>query len=140
MWRIYEYLDGDESALGRWLRVQDIPARDRGQLKQKMDMLAQNGMELHPGLLAGPIASKRKPKMQSHIYKLIVHGQRMLRPMLCRGPIDMDGEFTLLSGAIEKDGILDVDAEDAEVRRQEVIADPNRKRRLNGRYRGSTTN
>lgn len=135
MWRIHEYLEGDESTIGRWLRENDIPDRDRGQLLQKMDMLAMHGMDLPPGLLAGPIKSKREPKSQSHIYKLIVHGQRMLRPMLCRGPVDMDGEFTMLIGAIEKGGVLDVDAMDAEARRQEVIADPHNRRRLNGRYK-----
>jgi hypothetical protein len=134
-WRIYEYLEGDESAIGKWLRENDIPDRDRGQLVQKMDMLAMHGMDLPPGLLAGPIKSKREPKKQSHIYKLIIHGQRMLRPMLCRGPVDMDGEFTMLIGAIEKDGVLDVDAMDAEVRRQQIISDPHNLRRLNGRYK-----
>jgi hypothetical protein len=134
-WRIYEYLEGNESTIGRWLREQAITPRDRGQLMQKMDMLALNGMDLHPGLLAGPIASKRKRKMQSHIYKLVIHGQRMLRPMLCRGPIDANGEFTILLGAIETGGVLDADVEDAESRRQEVISDPEGKRRINGRYR-----
>ena len=134
-WRIYEYLDGNESAVGKWLRENDIPDRDRGQLVQKMDMLAMHGLDLPPGLLAGPIKSKREPKKQSHIYKLIIHGQRMLRPMLCRGPVDMDGEFTMLIGAIEKDGVLDVDAMDAEARRQEIISDPHNLRRLNGRYK-----
>jgi hypothetical protein len=136
--RIYEYVGiGDEkSAIGKWLKEKDIPDRDRGQLLQKMDMLAMHGTDLPPGLLAGPIASKKQPKKlkPSHIYKLIVHGQRMLRPMLCRGPVDMDNEFTFLIGAIEKDGVLDVDAIDAEARRQEVIADPENRRRLNGRY------
>jgi hypothetical protein len=134
-WRIYEYLEGDESAIGVWLRKRNIPERDRGQLLQKMDMLAMLGMDLPPKLLAGPIKSKKKRGEQSHIYKLIVHGQRMLRPMLCRGPVDMDGEFTMLIGAIEKDGILDVDATEAEVRRQRIIADPKNTRRLNGRYK-----
>jgi len=134
-WRIYEYLEGDESAIGVWLREQNIPERDRGQLLQKMDLLALHGMDLPPKLLAGPIKSKKEPREQTHIYKLIIHGQRMLRPMLCRGPVDMDGEFTMLIGAIEKDGVLDVDATDAEVRRQRIIADPNNTRRLNGRYK-----
>jgi hypothetical protein len=135
MWRIYEYLEGDESAIGVWLREQKITERDRGQLLQKMDMLAMLGTDLPPKLLAGPIKSKKKRQEQSPIYKLIVHGQRMLRPMLCRGPVDMDGEFTMLIGAIEKDGILDVDATEAEVRRQRIIADPKNTRRLNGRYK-----
>jgi hypothetical protein len=139
MWLIFEYLEGNQSTIGVWLRDNGIPERDRGQLMQKMDMLAKNGMDLPPGLLAGPIKSKRKPKEQSHIYKLIVHGQRMLRPMLCRGPIDMNGEFTFLIGAIEKNGVLDVDATDAESRRQEVIAEPENKRRQNGRYKRDST-
>jgi len=136
-WRIYEYVDErGESAIGEWLRREDIQERDRGQLLQKMDMLAMHGMDLLPGILAGPIKSKRQPKkFQSHIYKLIIHGQRMLRPMLCKGPLDMDCEFTFLIGAIETGGILDVDALDAEKRRQEVIADPQNRRRLNGRYK-----
>lgn len=138
-WLIYEYLEGEESAIGVWLREQKIAERDRGQLVQKMDLLAKHGMDLPPGLLAGPIKSKKEPRKQSHIYKLIVHGQRMLRPMLCRGPLDMDGEFTILIGAIEKDGKLDVDAMEAEARRQEIIADPENRRRLNGRYKRDTT-
>lgn len=99
----------------------------------KMDMLALHGPDLPSGLLAGPIKSKRNRKMQSHIYKLIVHGNKMLRPMLCKGPLDMDGEFTLLLGAIEVNFKLDEDAEDAEFRRSVVIGDPSR-RILNGRY------
>lgn len=94
-----------------------------------------NGTEVSTGLLAGPIASKKEPRMQSHIYKLVIHGQRMLRPMLCRGPVNTDAEFTMLIGAIEKGGVLDVDASEAEARRQEVISDPVNRRRLNGRYR-----
>jgi len=134
-WKIYEYLERGESTIGRWLREEDITERDRGQLVSKMDMLALQGMDLLPGLLAGPIASKKKrDRIQSHIYKLVVHGQRMLRPMLCRGPVDMGGEFTMLIGAIEVGGILNVDVAEAEVRRQEVIANPEETRRINGRY------
>src|ERR1700690_2679422 len=131
-WKIFEFLDRGESTIGRWLREEDITARDRGQLMLKMDMLAIHGMDLLPGLLAGPIASKKKrDKLQSHIYKLVVHGQRMLRPMLCRGPVPegMNSEFTMLIGAIETGGVLDVDVAEAEVRRQEIIVDPINARR-----------
>lgn len=131
-YRIYEYNEDGESTIKRWLRNENITQRDRGQLTQKMDMLATMGLEAPQ--LAGPISSKRNRKMQSHIYKLIVHGQRMLRPMLCKGPIKMDEEFTFLIGALEKGNILDRDAEEAETRRKEVVADPQRKRMLNGRY------
>lgn len=136
-WRIYEYVNSNgESTIGEWLKEKDIQERDRGQLVQKMDMLAMHGTSLAPGLLAGPIKSKKqRKKFQSHIYKLIVHGHRMLRPLLCKGPIDMEGEFTILIGGIEVGGVLDVDAIEAESRRQEVIAEPEKKRRLNGRYK-----
>jgi hypothetical protein len=134
-WRIFEYLErGDQSTIGIWLIEKDITERDRGQLVQKMDMLAMQGPNLPPGLLAGPIKSKRTRKMQSHIYKLIIHGDRMLRPMLCKGPIEMDSEYTMLIGAIEVNFKLDVDAADAEIRRAEIIENPNR-RRINGRYK-----
>jgi len=58
----------------------------------------------------------------------------MLRPMLCKGPIEMESEYTMLIGAIEVNFKLDVDAEDAEIRRAEIIENPNR-RRINGRYK-----
>jgi hypothetical protein len=139
-WRIYEYLEDGRSAIHKWLKEENITERDRGQLVAKMDMLAKDGTDLWPGLLAGPIASKKQPKKlkPSHIYKLVVHGQRMLRPLLCRGPVDMNGEFTFLIGAIEKGNVLNADAIDAELRRQEVIADPEHTRVLNGRYKRNT--
>jgi len=134
-WRIFEYLErGDQSTIGVWLVEKDITERDRGQLVQKMDLLAMHGPNLPPGLLAGPIKSKRNRKMQSHIYKFIIHGDKMLRPMLCKGPIEMESEYTMLIGAIEVNFKLDVDAEDAEIRRAEIIENPNR-RRINGRYK-----
>jgi hypothetical protein len=133
-WRIYEFLDvRGNSVIGNWLIENAISERDRGQLVMKMDLLARVGPELPPKLLAGPIKSKKNPRMQSHIYKLIIHGDRMLRPMLCKGPIDLDHEYTMLLGAIEVNFQLDTDAEEAEENRRLIIADPSR-RRLNGRY------
>lgn len=123
-----------QSAIGVWLTDNCITERDRGQLVQKMDLLAMHGPNLPPGLLAGPIKSKRNPRMQSHVYKLKIHGDKMLRPMLCKGPLDMNTEYTILIGAIEVNSKLDVDAEDAEIRRNEIIDNPDR-RRINGRYK-----
>lgn len=136
-WKIYEYIEGDRSTLHKWLKDEAVTERDRGQLVLKMDLLAMHGTSLLTGILAGPIASKREPKKLrgSRIYKLKVKGDRQLRPMLCKGPVDMTGEFTFLIGAIETGGILNVDALDAEARRQEVIADPENTRELNGRYK-----
>jgi hypothetical protein len=63
-------------------------------------MLQINGPNLGPKLLAGPI------KKTGHIYKLIIHADVMLRPMLCKGPFDVEAEFTLLVGAKEIQGEL----------------------------------
>ena len=134
-WQIFEYLDDrGRSVIGAWLVEKNISDRDRGQLVQKMDLLHRVGPELPPRLLAGPIKSKRNRKMQSHVYKLIIHGEKMLRPMLCKGPIAMEAEYTMLHGAIEVNFELDTDADEAEQRRLEIIADAGR-RRLNGRYK-----
>lgn len=59
-WKIYEYVnERGDSVIGEWLIEKAISPRDRGQLVQKMDMLATSGPDLPPRLLAGPIASKR---------------------------------------------------------------------------------
>lgn len=132
--RIYEFLDErGHSVIGEWLDVERITKRDRGHLLEKMDLLAMNGTELSGGVLHGPIKSKHNPRMQSHVYKLVIHGDKMLRPMLCKGPLDMENEFTMLLGAIEVNRVLDHDAQEAEERRAIIIADP-RRRMLNGRY------
>jgi hypothetical protein len=44
----------------------------------------------------------------------------MLRPFLCKGPINMELEFTMLLGAIEVNWVLDTDSEDAQVIRDAV--------------------
>lgn len=133
--RIYEFLNEDgKSVIGRWLEDEKLTGRDRAALVQKTDMLAMLEPDLHGSVLAGPIKSKRNPKGPKHIYKLIVHADMMLRPMLCRGPIDNDSEYTFLLGALEIGHKLDHDAQEAEDRRQILIANPNRRER-NGRYR-----
>ncbi|SRR6266496_2445103 len=67
-----------------------------GKLNQKLDMLAKHGSELPPQLLSGTD--------DAHIDKIRINGQRALRLLLCRGPLNMSGvEFTLLHGCIEKD-------------------------------------
>jgi len=136
-WRytIFEFLnERGKSVIGRWLEDERLTDRDRGALKAKMDMLARLEPGLAGSVLAGPIKSKRNPRAPKHIYKLMVHADMMLRPMLCRGPLDNETEYTFLLGALEIGGKLDRDAEEAEQNRQIVIADPNRRER-NGRYR-----
>jgi hypothetical protein len=128
-WAIFDAID--KNGVGNlvvWIAKEKITKRDIGQLNQKIDMLEQHGPDLPPKLLAGPIKSKRNTKLVSHIYKLIIHGDRMLRPMLCKGPINVPTEFTMLLGAIEVGGVLDTDSADAETVRQNIIADKNRRK------------
>ena len=124
-WDVFDAVDGNgTSLLASWLRKERITKRDIGQLNQKIDLLGSAGPSLPPKLLAGPIKSKKNKKLVSHIYKLIIHGDRMLRPFLCKGPIHMDCEYTMLIGAIEVGNVLDTDAAEGEAVRKKIIADP----------------
>jgi hypothetical protein len=131
---LFDYGPRKRSNIQDWLDSERITARDRGQLNQKLDMLRQMGMALPPKLLAGPLKSKRMKLRQKNIYKLIVHGDLMLRPFLCRGPIDNDTEFTMLMGVIERNGENDHDPCEAEEIRQVVVRDPTTRLR-HERYR-----
>lgn len=120
-WTLWDFTNARrESVVKEWLTKERISRRAIGQLNQKLDLLAINGPSLPPKLLAGPI--------YGHIYKLIIHGDRMLRPMLCKGPLNMEKEYTLLLGAIEANWKLDHDPVEAEANRQILIADPKRRR------------
>ena len=121
-WTIWEFLDGRGlGILEIWLLKKKIQKKARATLNQRIDWLRRFGPEA-PNLLAGPI--------YKHIYKLRVKAQGIqLRPMLCKGPIDNEREFTLLLGAIEKGNKLQPrDApERAEVNREEILRDPLRR-------------
>lgn len=109
MSRIWDYQSPKQSSIagnsaGRnvmkeWAIDAKLSVRERAQLNAKLDILQQLGFDaaVSHRLVAGTSGDF------NHIYKLIVHSTRMLRPMLCRGPIDPFGEITLLCGAIEKD-------------------------------------
>jgi len=71
-------------------------------------------------LLAGPI--------YKHVYKLVIHADVMLRPMLCKGPINVDTEYTLLFGVVEKGGKLPTGSKErAENNRETILKDPARR-------------
>ncbi len=124
-WAIFDAIDSENrSLIANWIVKEKIGKREIGQLDQKVDMLEKNGPNLPPSLLAGPIKSKRKPGMVSHIYKLRMNGDRALRPFLCKGPIDMEREYTMLIGAIEINRVLNTDSEDAEKIRSNIIKNP----------------
>ena len=119
---VYDFVDNrGRSVIGSWIAEEKLGRREVGVLNSKIDVLEVSGPDLAPGLLKGPINKER------HIYKLVIHAGRMLRPMLCKGPFEMDTEFTLLLGALEKDGKLSVGASKATANREILLADRNRR-------------
>jgi len=91
-------------------------------MNHKIDLLEQNGHELCPGLASN---LNKAP----HLYKIKINGRVAARLFLCKGPINMDTEYTLLLGAFEVDdelpeGTLRI----AESYRQEILRDPSNRR------------
>jgi hypothetical protein len=105
-WVIYEFVDArGKGVIEIWIKKDRIQKPDVAQLNEKAKRLRQLGYELaiKTKLLAGPI--------YKDIYKLVVKGSVMLRPMLCRGPFSNNGEFTFLLGCCEVGGKLPKGAE-----------------------------
>ena len=122
MTHLWDYLHGPgRNEMQSWAKREKLGVRERAQLNQKLDMLERIGFETayHLAFLAGTSGE------WNQIFKLIVKSQRMLRPMLCRGPADSQTEVTLLCGAIEKDFELEppTAAEQADRHRRNLIAD-----------------
>lgn len=120
MWILYDYLDEDGSnPIKIW--TGRLEKRQRIKFNQKLDMLEQYGPELPPQLLAGPVFD--------HVYKLKIQGNPKLRPLICKGPIDNESEYTLLVGAKEIQWQMDPsDAEQqAANNRQAIIDNPLRR-------------
>jgi len=111
-----------QNIIRQWGKQQST--RDQAKLDQKFDRLQQIDFELAIGtkLLAGPINKYR------HIYKMTIHGQAQLRPMLCKGPQNIEHEYTLLVGAVERDSKLTPDAGEAEGNRNVLLNAPNHRR------------
>jgi hypothetical protein len=121
MWNLYDYVDTNgKNDFKEWTKM--LEKKSRARLNLKLDMLKKNGPDLSPGLLSNT--------HERNIMKIRVNGSVALRPMLCRGPVNMHNEFTLLLGVIEKDRKLKPkNAESiAENRRKEVQNDPMRRR------------
>jgi len=124
---LWDFLGTDgENTIQRWAGKERLTSRDRGKLEAKLSFLT--GLDFPTAwqtkLLDGPIHKYR------HIYKLVVHGAVMLRPMLCKGPINNDTEYTILQGAKEVGGRLQPEnaPERAERNREDVVRDPSRRR------------
>jgi hypothetical protein len=120
LWQIYDYVDARAvNDFERWSR--GLEKTDRARLSQKVRMLEKVGPDLPPELLAGPIVD--------HVYKMRINGQVALRPLLCKGPLNNDKEFTFLKGAVERDRKWEPrDAPQIAVaRRREILVDPTRR-------------
>lgn len=122
MTHLWDYLHGPgRNEMQAWAKKERLGVRERAQLNQKLDMLSRIGFDeaCHLECLAGTTGEFNQ------IYKLVVKSQRMLRPMLCRGPLNLKAEITLLCGAIEKDFALQPAAveERADRNRRQVVAD-----------------
>jgi hypothetical protein len=121
--RLYDFLSArGENVILRWVKDDKLTVRGRAALNQKLDRLIQIPFQLaiDTKVLAGPI--------YKHIYKLVIHADIMLRPMLCRGPFDIEGEYTLLLGAVETGGKLPKGSkEKAGENREILLADPSRR-------------
>jgi hypothetical protein len=120
-WRLYDYVDDSGvNDFKAWSSRQE--KKDLARLNSKLDML-RTEPSLPPQLLAGPLDGVP-------IYKLRINGRVALRPMLCKGPVEKDEEFTLLFGAVEKDRKLVPGnaVSRAEDRRQKVIKNPRQRR------------
>jgi hypothetical protein len=91
-WIIYDYVDPREGNL-IYAWSQRLQKKERAKLNSKIDALSLHGLDLIPGIVA--------PTGTASIFKLKVHGQIQLRPMLCEGPGRREPAFTLLLGAAE---------------------------------------
>lgn len=120
--KLWDFMDEKgRNVITEWGKQQTT--KDRAKLDQKFDRLSQIDFALAHGtkLLVGPIDK------QKHIYKMKITGDVQLRPMLCRGPVDKDHEYTLLIGAIEKGSKLSPTPADAEKHRVALLNDRNRR-------------
>jgi hypothetical protein len=127
---VYDFVDVQgRSVIGDWVR--GLTPVDRARFKVKVRALVDLEYERAIGtkLLQGPI--------NKHVYKLKIHGTIMMRPLLCRGPISNDTEYTLLAGAREENfKLIPADApKQAERRRQQIIDDPINRRQIRARSR-----
>jgi len=91
-YKLFDYVDAQgRNLIKKW--SDKLQAEQRARLNSMLDRLELHGDTLHPNMLAGSGVAG--------IEKLKVHGKVQLRPLLCKGPINVHGEYTLLMGAKE---------------------------------------
>ena len=109
------------------LWTEGLQIKERAKLNEKLDKLATYGDELYPHLLTDTDV----PGIQ----KLRVKGNVQLRPLLCRGPVFVGKEYTLLFGAKEVGGKLQPANAPTKAgdRKAQVKANPQSRRKLHER-------
>jgi len=120
-WTLYDYRDlrGRNPVL-EW--CQQLQKKDLARMNQRIDLLEKNGHELCPGLASNLRGA-------SHLHKIKINGDVAARLILCKGPINMEIEYTLLLGAFERDDELpEGTLELAESYRQAIIKDSKNRR------------
>ena len=124
-YRLWDFLDDRlKNVIIQWVKDEKLTKRDRAILNQKITRLGQEDFDLaiKTKLLAGPI--------HKHVYKMRMKGDVQLRPLLCRGPVSNDTEYTFLLGAVETGGKLPLGCEEkAKDNRAVVVNDANRRTR-----------
>lgn len=103
-----------------WTEALEKP--QRAKLNEKLDKLEIYGDALYPEMLTGtPVAG---------ISKLRIKGNVQLRPLLCKGPVVINTEYTLLMGAKEVGSkwVPKAAPETANSKKQLVIIEPANRR------------
>jgi len=124
-WQIYCFLsERGVNLIIDWLDAEKISVKQRADFQAKIDLFERGGSELITGFITDtPIAPD--------IYKMKIKGQVQLRPMACRGPFDLNREYTILVGWIERDNkrVPNDVKKKASENRTIVLANPERRRR-----------
>lgn len=114
-YQLFDFADIKGNRIQEW--AADQPKAQIGKLNNRLDMLERAEADLVTGLLDGT--------SEPSIYKIKIQGNPKLRPMLCRGPVDVHAEFTILLGAREIQWKLVPPATDATKRRNLILAHGN---------------
>jgi hypothetical protein len=120
-WKIFDYVDmRNVKVIVKWL--DELQKAERARMDRKLQALQDNGPNLSSELLSDTPSR--------HIKKIRLNGRVAPRLLLCRGPVDMEREFTLLFGAMERDRkfVPENAIEVAEENRGRVTSDPDHRR------------
>lgn len=124
---IHDYVNGKGvNEFNTW--AQGLQKAEKAKLREKLDKLILHGDDLHPQMLTDtPVPG---------IQKLRVHGPVQLRPLLCKGPVNVSVEYTMLKGAKEvgnkwspKNAPTTADGN-----KNEIISDPVNRRKKHERF------